>query len=127
MREMQKQEMPMEPVKAGLKAERVQQELAARALEARLKAERVQETLARMQGWSLVEGGRAIDRVRELSGPASAADYAGFVLREAARGKQRVQIGLTGNRVVVTILGSSHGGVRGGITFKQLDFAAIVG
>lgn len=111
----------------NLKAERVQEELVAGAIDARLKAERVQERLKQIPGWGLAQGGQSIDRVRELGTPDGAADYAGFVLREAARAGQRVGIGLLGNRVVLNILAASHGGVHGGITNDQLDLAATLG
>src|SRR5947208_3057954 len=82
-----------------LKAERVQLDLAGTPpleepqglIEERLKAERVQERLKRMPGWSLAKSGQAIGRARELPSAFGATDYAIFVLREAARTRQRVQ------------------------------------
>jgi hypothetical protein len=61
---------------ASLKAERVQEQLTAR-MDARLKAERVQERLKAMPGWGLLQGGRGVDRVKELGTAEGAADYAG--------------------------------------------------
>ena len=116
-----------------LKAERVQFEAAAgldeteplpAAVASRLKAERVQERLQKMPGWTLALGGQALDRARQLPSPFGATDYANYVLREAARTQQMVQIGLNGSRVVVTVLAPSFGEVRGVIGRKQLDFAA---
>ena len=107
-----------------LKAERVQFELAALGHEDRLKAERVQERLRKMPGWALAQGGQAIDRARFLPSPFGAADYASFVLREAARTRQRVQISLNGSRVVISVLAPFQGEGSGVIGRKQLDFAA---
>jgi hypothetical protein len=106
-----------------LKSERVQFEA---AIEERLKSERVQlqELLKRMPGWSLAVGGRAIDRSRDLPSAFGATDYANFVLREAARTRQRVQIRLSGSRVVISVLAPSHGEGSGLIGRDQLDFAA---
>jgi hypothetical protein len=107
-----------------LKAERVQHELAMKRADDRLKAERVQERLRKMPGWSLAESGQAIARAQSLASPFGAADYASFVLREAARTRQRVQINLYGNRVVVSVLAPFQGEGSGVIGRKQLDFAA---
>ena len=114
-----------------LKAERVQGELMTAPSEAqeptesvihsRLKAERVQERLRAMPGWSLRVGGYAIDRVRDLPSAFGAADYGTLVLREAARTRQKVRIGISGPRVVITVLASREGSEIG---LEQLDFAA---
>jgi len=114
-----------------LKAERVQGELTTAPSEAqeptesvihsRLKAERVQERLRAMPGWSLRVGGYAIDRVRDLPSAFGAADYGTLVLREAARTRQKVRIGISGPRVVITVLASREGSEIG---LEQLDFAA---
>jgi hypothetical protein len=94
---------------------------------ARVSGDKVQERLQRMLGWSLAQGGHAIDRVRELASPMTAADYGGLVLREAARTKQKVRVGLVGSRVVITVMAASQGAARGFIGHKQLDFAAGLG
>jgi len=112
------------PVQNRLKAERVQ---LASGVTNRLKAERVQERLRRMPGWRLVPGGRGIDRVKDLGTAESAADFAGFVLRKAARDKQAVRVEIQGTRLILAVLGSTHSGARGGITDNQLDFAATLG
>ena len=127
MSEAQKQ-LTVDPLEGtDLKAERVQQEAMAPVLiepvVERLKAERVQLRLSRMPGWGLVAGGYAIDRVRDLASAHSDAEYGTFVLREAARARQKVRIGLNGARVVITVLGPRRGQNRG-IGMAQLDFAA---
>jgi hypothetical protein len=122
MSEAQKQ-LTVDPLEGtDLKAERVQLESAAPGA-GHLKAERVQLRLSRMPGWSLVAGGYAIDRVRDLASAYSAAEYGTFVLREAARARQTVRIALQGARVVITVLGPRRGQNRG-IGLSQLDFAA---
>jgi hypothetical protein len=113
-----------DPQELDLKAERVQLELNAIGTEDRLKAERVQERLRKMPGWALARDGQAIDRSQFLPSPFGAADYASFVLREAARTRQRVQISLFGSRVVISVLAPFHGEGSGVIGRKQLDFAA---
>jgi hypothetical protein len=96
-------------------------------MDARLKAERVQERLKAMPGWGLLQGGRGIDRVKELGAAAGAADYAGFVLRQAARDQQVVRVELRGSRVLLAVFSKGSSGVRSGLTLKQLDFAAALG
>jgi hypothetical protein len=107
----------------NLKAERVQEPLAAK-VETRLKAERVQERLKQMPGWDLVQTGRGIDRVKNLGTAEGAADYAGFVLRQAARNEQVVRVELRGARVLLAVFAA---GRSGGLTDKHLDFAAALG
>jgi hypothetical protein len=109
-----------------LKAERVQEELTAK-VDARLKAERVQERLKGMPGWKLLKGSRGIDRVKELGSAEGAADYAGFVLRQAARDQQVTRVELQGSRVLLAVFAKERSGVRSGLTAKQLDFAAALG
>jgi hypothetical protein len=106
-----------------LKAERVQ----IAQVEERLKAERVQLRLKRMPGWGVALQGRGIDRVKDLGTAESAADYAGFVLRKAARESQVVRVELRGTRLVITVIGLPHLGARGGITENLLDFAVTLG
>ena len=109
-----------------LKAERVQEELVAK-VDARLKAERVQARLKEMPGWRLLQGGRGIDRVKELGSSEGAADYAGFVLRQAARDQQVTRVELQGSRVLLAVFAKGRSGGRSGLTAKQLDFAAALG
>jgi len=127
MSELQEQLAADPPVEPDLKAERVQAvliESPQEPIETRLKAERVQERLKRMPQWRLSPGGDAIDRVRDLPSAFGAADYATFVLREAARTRQKVMIGLSGGRIVVSVLASPRGQDRGSIGLEQLDFAS---
>jgi pterin-4a-carbinolamine dehydratase len=120
---------------AGLKAERVQEELAAElngpaspaTIQDRLKAERVQLRLKRMPGWSLLHGGKSIDRARQFHQPEDAVDYATLVLRMASREAFPAQVLVDGKRVVLTLQGHSVSGERGGITDNLLDFAASLG
>jgi hypothetical protein len=109
-----------------LKAERVQFEFAAAASAAIEGAQQrwVEDRLRKMPGWSLASGGQAIGRTRSLPSPFGATDYASFILREAARTRQAVQIQLSGRRVVITVLAPSYGQESGGIGREQLDFAA---
>jgi len=126
MSELQEQLADDPPVEPDLKAERVQAvqvEPEAPAL-VRLKAERVQARLKQMPQWSLSPGGDAIDRARKLPSPFGAADYATFVLREAVRTRQTVNISLSGSRVMVSVLAPARGQDRGTIGFAQLEFAA---
>jgi len=109
-----------------LKAERVQEELGAK-VDARLKAERVQERLKGMPGWRLLQGGRGLDRVKELGSAEGAADYAGFVFRQAARDQQVTRVELQGSRVLLAVFAKGRSGGRSGLTAKQLDFAAALG
>ena len=119
------------PRKLDLKAERVQEDLTAKTsavdqkAASRLKAERVQLALKGLPGWALTADGRAIDRLRQLASPQGAADYAGFIFREAARRRQRVEVVMSGHRILVTIHAPAH--TNGlGISRKQLSFAALL-
>ena len=114
------------PVRTSLKAERVQEALVAK-VDARLKAERVQLRLKEMPGWRLLKGGRGIDRVKELGSAEAAADYAGFVLRQAARDQQMTRVELQGSRVLLAVFAKGRSGGRSGLTAKQLDFASALG
>jgi hypothetical protein len=109
-----------------LKAERVQEELMAK-VDSRLKAERVQARLKEMPGWGLLKGGRGIDRVKELGSAEGAADYAGFVLRQAARDQQVARVELQGSCVLLAVFAIGRSSGRSGLTTKQLDFAAALG
>lgn len=109
-----------------LKAERVQEDLMTK-VDSRLKAERVQARLKEMPGWRLLKGGRGIDRVKELGSAEGAADYAGIVLRQAARDQQVTRVELQGNRVLLAVFAKGRSGGRSGLTTKQLDFAAALG
>jgi hypothetical protein len=128
MCELQTQLAVQPPEEPDLKSERVQKEQAAEPpkvqAETRLKSERVQARLKRMPGWNLAADGHGIDRVRMLPSALGAADYATFILREAARTRQKVRIGLSGSEVVVTVLPPFSGRDGGVIGMKQLDFAA---
>jgi len=127
MTELQENLADDPPAEPDLKAERVQAapvEPPQAPTVSRLKAERVQERLKQMPQWSLSPAGDAIDRARKLPSPFGAADYATFVLREAVRTRQTVQIGLSGSRVKVSVLAPSHGQDRGTIGLAELDFAA---
>ena len=95
-------------------------------IEARLRPERVQERLRTMPGWSLVKGGHAVERMSKLATPMTAADYAGCVLREAARAKQEVRLRLEGARVVIQVMAPHGYPDSGAIDLKQLDFAAAL-
>jgi len=128
---MSKTKMQDQTADTDLKAERVQAEAVApvASITNRLKAERVQERLRRMPGWRLVPGGRAIDRVKDLGNAESAADFAGFVLRKAARDKQVVRVEIQGTRLLLSVLSPTPSRARNGVwvTDHQLDFAATLG
>ncbi len=99
-----------------LKAERVQ-----------LKAERVQEALKAMPGWRKTAGGFAIDRVRRYPDPATAADFAVFLMRYAARAGQPVAVELAGEHLAITVPAKGRGGRRGPLDEAVLDFARALG
>ncbi len=98
---------------------------ASQRTEARLKAERVQEKLQSMPGWSALQGHKAVDRVRDLSDPVTAAAWAGFVAMAAASQQQRVGVEMSGTQVTVTVYGRI--GRRDGVTLEDLDFAKQLG
>ena len=131
MREMQKMQKQTQkrlqkarPLPAGLG---VGAALTARGAQTRLKAERVQTELQRMPGWKLAANGGAIARVRHLGSPAGAADYASFVLRQAARRGQSLGVDVSGSHVALTLYTHSASGGSGGITEALLAFAEALG
>lgn len=112
------------PVREKLKPDRVQEPLDVRQ---RIAAQRVRERLPALPGWRLVEGNRALDRVRELPDATAAAGYVSFVAMLAAAMDQPVGISLAGHRVVLTLHGHPRRGTGGGLTEAVLDFAASLG
>lgn len=113
------------PTPTSLKAERVQ--LAAESPEARLRAERVEQKLRGLPGWRLVSGGKAIDRLRDLQDPHSAAAYAGVLTELASRLQQPIGIDLLGNRVGITLWTQPEHGRHVGLSEAVLNFARMLG
>lgn len=96
-------------------------------VENRLKSERVEERLRQMPGWKLLPGGRTIDRIRDLSTPEIAADYAAWVLRSAARLGRCVGVQLIGGRYLAITLEGKSGSSRRSLSEADLDFAKCLG
>ena len=95
-------------------------------VKADLKAERVQEALRGLPGWSQT-GEDAIQRTRQFTNLAEAETYASFVGKLATCKRQPVTIALTGNRVAVTLTGHPVRGCTGGLTKAVFKLAAILG
>jgi pterin-4a-carbinolamine dehydratase len=86
----------------------------------KLKPERVEEELRTMPGWKLAADGRALEHAREFAQPAAAARFTAFVAELAASQRQPVQVGISGNWVLLTL----HRRKRaGGLTMPVIDFA----
>ena len=96
-------------------------------VENRLKSERVEERLRQMPGWKLLPGGRAIDRISDLSTPEIAADYSAWVLRSAARLGRCVGVQLIGGRYLAVTLEGKSGSSRRSLSEADLDFAKCLG
>ncbi|MEA2599747.1 MAG: hypothetical protein QOF89_739 [Acidobacteriota bacterium] len=89
-----------------------------------LKPERVQEELKTMPAWRLAPDGKAIGHTRELLQAAGAAKFAGFVADLAAVDHQPVHLGISGNRVLLTL---PHRNGTSGLTAPVFDFARQLG
>lgn len=96
-------------------------------VKAHLKAERVQESLQRLPGWSLGEDGGEIVRKRKFNDSSGARAYVNNVCRLAAMRRQPVEIGFSGAQVVVTLKGHPVRGCTGGLTETVLNLAATIG
>lgn len=92
-----------------------------------LKAERVQDHLRRLPGWELKEGGRGIVRTRTFTDATVARAFVNRVCRLAAGQQQPVNISLTGAKVVVTLEGHPARGCTGGLGRPVFDLANIIG
>lgn len=92
---------------------------------AELKPERVQQMLARMLGWEERDGVPGLHRVRGFASGTEAEAYGGLVLRLAARRRQRVDVGLWGKQVHVTIQGRP--GRKAGFTDAVYSLACALG
>lgn len=96
-------------------------------VKAHLKAERVQDTLKRMPGWSLGPAGDGLVRTREFDDAAEARAYVGNVCWIASIWHHPVKIGFTEAQVVVTLPGHPARGCTGGLTKSMLNLANTIG
>lgn len=96
-------------------------------VESRLKSERVEETLRQMPGWQLLPGGRVIDRVRDLTTPEIAADYAAWTLRSGARLGRCVGVRLLGGRYLSIQIEGRSGPNHRSLSEADLNFAKSLG
>jgi pterin-4a-carbinolamine dehydratase len=94
--------------------------------EDRLKAERVQGRLKRLQGWNLVEEGKAITRVRKFEDPLVASAYLAFASLQARQAKQPLRVSANQGTLVLALTGRSKGPEKG-ITDEVLDLAEQLG
>jgi hypothetical protein len=96
--------------------------------EERLKAERVKTRLKRMQGWSLLAEGKAIDRVRNFESPLVAASYLMFASLLARQSGQPLRVSQVGNTVIIALTGRAKGPLAGrGLTEEVLNLAEQLG
>lgn len=89
-----------------------------------LKPEWVQEELRTMPAWRLMPDGKAIGHNREFSQAAGAAKFATFVAEMATVDRQPVHLGISGNRVLLTL---PHRNGASGLTAAVFDFARQLG
>lgn len=94
--------------------------------EERVQAERVQSRLKRLQGWDLVEEGKAITRVRKFEDPLVAAAYLAFASLQARQTKQPLRVSANGGTIVIALTGRSKGPAKG-LTDEVLDLAEQLG
>lgn len=89
-----------------------------------LKPERIQEELKSMPTWKLMPDGKAIGHTRGFTQAGCAAKFAAFVAELAAADRQPVHLGISGNRVLLTL---THRHGTNGLTAAVLDFARQLG
>lgn len=92
-----------------------------------LKPERVQQLLRELPGWSLGAGGLAIERSRQFTSVAEAAEFVGLAGRLATSQRQPVKIALAGRNVSLTLTGHPLKGCAGGLTHPVFRLAAMLG
>ena len=95
-----------------------------------LKPERVQQLLRELPGWSLGTGGCAIERSRQFTSVADAAEFVGVVGLAgtlATFRRQPVTIALAGRNVSLTLTGHPIRGCTGGLTNPVFRLAAMLG
>lgn len=90
---------------------------------AKLKSERVQEELQKMPGWKAVSRFRALSRTRLFTHPQAAARFAGFASELAAMEGHALTLGISGNRVALTVERRN----RNGINMPLIEFARQLG
>jgi len=92
-----------------------------------LKPERVQQMLARLPGWALHPGGRAIVRVRMFTTEQRAGSFARKACWLAAKRVQPVTVRLAGKEVTITLAGHPVRGCTGGLTGPVFNLADLIG
>lgn len=92
-----------------------------------LKPERVQQLLLGLPGWNLGAGGGAIERSRQFSTVAEAAEFVGFAGRLATAQRQPVTIALAGRIVSLALTGHPVKGCTGGLTHPVFRLAGLLG
>ena len=119
----------MNEVNQTSKSKQVRKALASGPVKAQLKAERVQQMLLLrgLHAWKTANEGTAIQRVRQFAGPAEAGAFVGFVSLLAAGQRQPVTIGFAGKRVEITLTGHPVRGFAGGLTNAVFDLATMLG
>jgi pterin-4a-carbinolamine dehydratase len=89
-----------------------------------LKPERIQEELRTMSAWKLMPDGKTIGHTRGFAQASGAAKFATFVAELAAVDRQPVHLGISGNRVLLTL---PHRNGTSGLTAAVFDFARQLG
>lgn len=89
-----------------------------------LKPERIQEELRTMPAWKLMPDGKTIGRTCAFAQASGAAKFATFVAELAAVDRQPVHLGISGNRVFLTL---PHRNGTSGLTAAVFDFARQLG
>lgn len=92
-----------------------------------LKPERVQQLLRELPGWGLGVSGRAIERSRQFTSVAEAAEFVGVAGTLAMSQRQPVTIALAGRNVALTLTGHPIRGCTGGLTHPVFRLAAMLG
>ena len=92
-----------------------------------LKPERVQQLLRELPGWSLGAGGNAIERSRQFTSVAEAAEFVGIAGKLAASQRQPVTIALAGRNVSLALTGHPLKGCTGGLTHPVFRLAGMLG
>ncbi len=89
-----------------------------------LKPERIEEELKSMPAWRLMPDGKAIGHSRGFTQAGGAAKFAAFVAELAAADRQPVHLGVSGNRVLLTLTCRKR---ANGLTAAVFDFARQLG
>jgi len=96
-------------------------------VKAQLKAERVQLALKAIPDWKQQPDGESLQRVRQFPQAASAKAYVGYALEVASAFKLPVSLQWADRQLVITLRGFSQKSRQNGLTTAMVNLATALG